>query len=154
MKPNHPRSNMMSAFFVQHQKRLARCIPVLSPLLRHVNTSSLASILFVAFALLSTSRGKEPEIRASASAGTTKSEVVIDNQHDDAPCVATRVAIQPLTFTNLTTRQPELLQASLIMPEACLFISRNLPACSIIRPTGRGQLDATGAINSFIADDL
>ena len=59
-----------------------------------------------------------------------------------------------VTFTDLTTGQPETLQANLIMPEPCEFISRNLPACSIIRPTGRGQLDARGAINSFIADEL
>jgi hypothetical protein len=57
-------------------------------------------------------------------------------------------------FTDLTTGQPETLQANLIMPEPCEFISRNLPACSIIRPTGRGQLDARGAINSFVADEL
>jgi Ferritin-like domain len=59
-----------------------------------------------------------------------------------------------VTFIDLTTGQPETLQANLIMPEPCEFISRNLPACSIIRPTGRGQLDARGAINSFIADEL
>ena len=59
-----------------------------------------------------------------------------------------------VTFTDLTTGQPETLQANLIMPEPCEFISPNLPACSIIRPTGPGQLDATGAINSFIADGL
>jgi len=59
-----------------------------------------------------------------------------------------------VTFADLTTGQPETLQANLIMPEPCEFISRNLPACSIIRPTGRGQLDARGAINSFIADEL
>ncbi|PYI95008.1 MAG: hypothetical protein DMF00_16765 [Verrucomicrobia bacterium] len=59
-----------------------------------------------------------------------------------------------VTFTDLTTGQPETLQANLIMPEPCEFISRNLPDCSIIRPTGRGQLDARGAINSFIADEL
>ena len=59
-----------------------------------------------------------------------------------------------VTFTNLQTGQPERLQANLIMPEPCEFISRNLPACSIIRPTGRGQLDARGAINSFVADEL
>jgi hypothetical protein len=59
-----------------------------------------------------------------------------------------------VAFTDLTTGQPETLQANLIMPEPCEFISRNLPACSIIRPTGRGQLDARGAINSFIADEL
>src|SRR5947207_4117175 len=59
-----------------------------------------------------------------------------------------------VTFKDLTTNQPELLQANLIMPEPCIFISRNLPPCAIIRPTGPGQLDARGAINSFIADGL
>src|ERR1700757_4824085 len=59
-----------------------------------------------------------------------------------------------VTFIDLTTGQPETLQANLIMPEPCEFISPNLPACSIIRPTGPGQLDARGAINSFIADGL
>jgi hypothetical protein len=59
-----------------------------------------------------------------------------------------------VTFADLTTGQPETLQANLIMPEPCEFISPKLPACAIIRPTGPGQLDATGAINSFIADGL
>src|SRR5882762_838982 len=59
-----------------------------------------------------------------------------------------------VTFVDLTTGQPETLQANLIMPEPCEFISPNLPACAIIRPTGPGQLDATGAINSFISDGL
>ena len=59
-----------------------------------------------------------------------------------------------VTFIDLTTGQPETLQSNLIMPEPCEFISPNLPPCAIIRPTGPGQLDATGAINSFIADGL
>jgi len=59
-----------------------------------------------------------------------------------------------VTFTNLATGQPETLQANLIMPEPCEFISPNLPRCAIIRPTGPGQLDARGAINSFIQDGL
>jgi len=58
-----------------------------------------------------------------------------------------------VTFTDLTTNQPELLQANLIMPEPTDFIE-GLPEVSIIRPTGPGQLDATGAINGFIADGL
>jgi hypothetical protein len=58
-----------------------------------------------------------------------------------------------LTFQNLALNQPESLQANLIMPEPCDFI-RGLPECAIIRPTGAGQLDATGAINGFIADGL
>ena len=59
-----------------------------------------------------------------------------------------------VTFIDLTTGQPETLQANLIMPEPCQFIRRGLPACSIIRPSGPGQLDARGAIESFIADGL
>jgi hypothetical protein len=43
-----------------------------------------------------------------------------------------------VTFIDLTTGQPETLQANLIMPEPCEFIRRSLPACSIIRPTGPG----------------
>ena len=59
-----------------------------------------------------------------------------------------------VTFEDLTTGQPETLQANLIMPEPCEFISPSLPPCAIIRPSGPGQLDATGVINSFIADGL
>src|SRR5437016_5225818 len=59
-----------------------------------------------------------------------------------------------VTFKDLTAGQPETLQANLIMPEPCEFISPNLPPCAIIRPTGPGQLDARGAINSFIEDGL
>src|SRR6266853_1222189 len=59
-----------------------------------------------------------------------------------------------VTFTDLTTNQPETLQANLIMPEPCEFISSKLPRFAIIRPSGPGQLDATGVINSFIADGL
>ena len=58
-----------------------------------------------------------------------------------------------LTFVDLTTNQPESLQANLIMPEPCEFI-RGLPEVAIIRPTGAGQIDALGAINGFIADGL
>jgi hypothetical protein len=59
-----------------------------------------------------------------------------------------------VTFSDLKTGQPETLQANLIMPEPCEFISPNLPACAIIRPSGPGQLDARGAIKSFIDDGL
>jgi len=58
-----------------------------------------------------------------------------------------------LTFVNLAVGQPESLQANLIMPEPTDFI-KGLPECSIIRPTGPGQLDAKGAINGFISDGL
>jgi hypothetical protein len=59
-----------------------------------------------------------------------------------------------ITFVDLTKNQPETLQANLIMPEPCDFISKDLPQCAIIRPTSPGQLDARGAIKGFISDGL
>ena len=50
-------------------------------------------------------------------------------------------AVDPVTgvsvsFPDLTTDStPEDLKANLIMPEPCPFISKNLPRCSVIRPT-------------------
>ena len=69
----------MSASPRQYQRRIARRVTVLSPLLRHLNTGTLAFVLFVALTLLSTMRGKEPETRESAPAKATKIEIVIDN---------------------------------------------------------------------------
>ena len=59
-----------------------------------------------------------------------------------------------VTFTDLKTGQPESLQANLIMPEPCDFISTSLPPCSIIRPTGAAHVSAMGAVNAFTADGL
>jgi hypothetical protein len=67
---------------------------------------------------------------------------------------ATPLTDDGITFVDLTKNQPETLQANLIMPEPCDFISTSLPQCAIIRPTSAGQLDARGAINGFIADGL
>ena len=59
-----------------------------------------------------------------------------------------------VTFPDLTTGQPETLQANLIMPEPCDFISTSLPKCSVIRPIANGVVSATGALNAFIADGV
>jgi hypothetical protein len=40
-----------------------------------------------------------------------------------------------VTFVDLSTNQPATLQANLIMPEPCDFLSKSLPQCAIIRPT-------------------
>jgi ferritin-like protein len=76
--------------------------------------------------------------------------------HDKAGNAVALTDNQPggsLTFVNLAVGQPESLQGNLIMPEPTDFI-KGLPECSIIRPTGPGQLDAKGAIDGFIADGL
>jgi hypothetical protein len=59
-----------------------------------------------------------------------------------------------LTFPNFDVTQNPLLQTNLIFPVPCEFISPNLPMCSVIRPTAPGQIDAVGAIESFIAGGL
>src|SRR5207249_5472660 len=67
----------MSASPVHDHKRTARCVSVLSPFLRHLNTGTLAFVLFVALALLSTMRGKEPETREAAHDRDRESELTI-----------------------------------------------------------------------------
>jgi hypothetical protein len=62
----------------------------------------------------------------------------------------------PFTFVDLhflPAAQQEALQANLIMPEPCPFLSRKFPLCSIIRPT-KTQGAAMGALNSLVADGL
>ena len=58
-----------------------------------------------------------------------------------------------VTFVDLTTNQPESLQANLIMPEPCPFLSRSFPICSIIRPTNTKGA-AAGAVRALSADGL
>lgn len=59
-----------------------------------------------------------------------------------------------LTFPNFDATPNPLLQTNLIFPVPCEFISSSLPMCAVIRPTSPGQIDAVGAIESFIADGL
>jgi hypothetical protein len=59
-----------------------------------------------------------------------------------------------VTFVDLHFNQTELLQANLIMPEPCPFLSRTkFPICSIIRPTATKGA-AMGAVNALTADGL
>jgi hypothetical protein len=58
-----------------------------------------------------------------------------------------------VTFQDLTTGQPESLQANLIMPEPTPFLSQQLPICSVIRPTNTKGA-AMGAVKALTADGL
>ena len=89
----------MSTSPAHYRKPATRCVTVLTPFLRHLNTGTLAFVLFVALALLSTTRGKEPETRESAPAKATKSEVVIDN-FSFSPKTFTVPAGGAVTWTN------------------------------------------------------
>ena len=98
----------MSASPAHYRKPATRCVTVLTPFLRHLNTGTLAFIMFVALALLSNTSGKEAETRESAPARITKSEVIIDKQHDDVPHVVTEAAGKtmspPLTLSQFMGR--------------------------------------------------
>ena len=69
----------MSTLPSYYRKPATRCMTVLTPFLRHLNTGTLAFFMLVALALLTTMRGKEPETRDSAPTKATESEVVIDS---------------------------------------------------------------------------
>jgi plastocyanin len=99
MKPEHRKTSVMSASHGRYQKRIARRVTVLSPFLRHLNTGTLAFVLFVALTLLSTMRGKEPETRESTPAKATKTEIVIDN-FSFSPKTVTVAAGAAVTWTN------------------------------------------------------
>ena len=58
-----------------------------------------------------------------------------------------------LTFPNLNNPPTELTQTNKILPEPCEFISKDLPQCSVIRPTLTQNGGAVATIKSF-TDDL
>jgi hypothetical protein len=59
-----------------------------------------------------------------------------------------------LTFPDLNKKGGELNQTNLILPEPTQFISRDLPACSVVRPVLDQNAGAVATIKSFTADQL
>src|SRR5207253_10232861 len=52
-----------------------------------------------------------------------------------------------VTFPDLNANGGELNQTNLILPEPCEFLHKNLPDCSIVRPTLDRNAGAVAAIN-------
>jgi plastocyanin len=99
MKPKHRESHVMPASPSHYQRRIARRVTVLSPFLRHLNTGTVAFVMFVAFALLSSIRGKESEVRDLVSTKGAKIEVIIDN-FSFSPKTFTAPVGATITWTN------------------------------------------------------
>jgi hypothetical protein len=59
-----------------------------------------------------------------------------------------------LTFPDLNAAGGESTQTNLILPEPTQFISKGLPACSVVRPTLDQNAGAVATIESFTADQL
>jgi len=89
----------MSASPIQYRKPATRCVTVLTPLLRHLNTGTLAFFMLVALASLTNMRGKEAETKASIPVKASKAEVVIDN-FNFSPKTFTVPAGATVTWTN------------------------------------------------------
>jgi hypothetical protein len=59
-----------------------------------------------------------------------------------------------VTFPDLNAKGGELNQTNLILPEPCEFLHKDLPDCSIVRPTLDHGAGAVATIKSFTADRL
>jgi hypothetical protein len=59
-----------------------------------------------------------------------------------------------VTFPDLNAKGGELNQTNLILPEPAEFLHKNLPDCSIVRPTLDRDAGAMAAIKGFTADRL
>jgi len=90
---------LMSASPVHRQKPAIKCVTVLSPFLRHLNTGTLAFVMFVALPFLSSTHGKNPETKESIPSKAAKTEVVIDNFNFSPPTITVPVGAT-VTWTN------------------------------------------------------
>jgi hypothetical protein len=59
-----------------------------------------------------------------------------------------------LTFPDLNNPPTELTQTNKILPEPCNFLSKSLPACSVIRPTLAQNGGPVATVKAFTADGL
>ena len=93
------RTDLMFGSLLPHRKDTARRVSVLYPLLKHLNTGTLAFAMFVAVARLSRTHGKDSETRASAPVKAIKTEVAIDD-FSFSPNTLTLPARATVTWTN------------------------------------------------------
>ena len=89
----------MSTSPAHYRKPPARCVTVLTPFLRHLNTGTLAFALVIALALLTSIRGNEPETKGPPLPQNTKTDVVIDN-FSFSPKTSSVPAGATVTWTN------------------------------------------------------
>ena len=59
-----------------------------------------------------------------------------------------------VTFPDLNNPATELTQTNKILPEPCDFVSKELPRCSVIRPTSTHNGGAVATVKAFIEDGL
>ena len=108
LKRNLERTDLLFASPVHHQKRIARRISVLSPILKHLNTGTLAFAMFLGLAFVSSPvvafpltflQSKDSQTRESAPVKATRTEVAID-KFSFSPNTVTVSVGATVTWTN------------------------------------------------------
>ena len=79
LKPNRRKTHIMTTSPAYYPRSATKCVTVLTPLLRHLNTGTLAIFLFVALASLTSIRGREVETKGSIPVEAGKNEIAIAN---------------------------------------------------------------------------
>src|SRR4029077_1882036 len=108
LKRNLEKTDLLFASPVHHQKRTVGRTSVLSSILKHLNTGTLAFAMFVGLALLSSPvvafpltfmQSRDSQTRESAPVKVTKTEVAVDN-FSFSPNTVTLSAGGTVTWTN------------------------------------------------------
>jgi len=79
LKPNRRKTHIMTTSPAYYPRSATKCVTVLTPFLRHLNTGTLAILLFVALAALTSIRGREVETKGSIPVEAGKNEIAIAN---------------------------------------------------------------------------
>jgi len=79
LKPNRRKTHIMTTSPAYYPRSATKCVTVLTPFLRHLNTGTLAIFLFVALASLTSIRGREVEAKGSIPVEAGKNEIAIAN---------------------------------------------------------------------------
>ena len=77
LKPNRRKIHIMTTSPAYYPRSATKCVTVLTPFLRHLNTGTLAIFLFVALASLTSIRGREVEPKGSIPVEAGKNEIAI-----------------------------------------------------------------------------
>src|SRR5438477_5186042 len=77
VKPKRRKTHIMTTSPAYYPRSATKCVTVLTPFLRHLNTGTLATFLFVALASLTSIRGREVEPKGSIPVEAGKNEIAI-----------------------------------------------------------------------------
>ena len=79
LKANRRKTQIMTTSPAYYPRSASKCVTVLTPFLRHLNTGTLAILLFVALAALTSIPGREVETKGSIPIEVGKNEIAMAN---------------------------------------------------------------------------